>query len=608
MIDIRDKKKCCGCNACGDVCPKNAITFTTDNEGIWYPQVNSELCVNCGLCNKLCPIENIASLKKNDLPQSICYAAEHKNLEVIFDSTSGGLFSALADIMYAQGGYVGGAIFNEDLTVSQFISNDKHDLPKLRSSKYLQSNAEGFYKKVKKLLDSGEKVLVCGTPCQMSAMRAYLQKDYENLIIADFICLGINSPKVWRKYLDSFEVRYGSPAVYAKAKSKEYGWRNLTQKIILEDGREFFETKDTSKFTQGYIYTHMYTRPSCYDCQFKGFPRIADITLADFWGIEKYNQELEKNLGTSLVMVNSQKGQAYFEQVKKKIRCMEMPFESILHGNPALTKPLKFYGGDREAFFKDLDIMPFGDVIDKYSNFPTSKKQKVKNLIKKCLPAAKAIKRIICQTQCSPKALYQTFRYNKLKNLLHFTGIIFTPHCTVFMEKGASLEVDGLAVFGAKGHFQSSSLESRLYIGKGSKLSIMGDLNLMYGADIEVLPGGHLIFRGKKNLGSGSNIGLTVICGDKIDIGHDVMMGRHVTIRDNNGGHYMNRRGYKNTRPVTIGTKAWLCESCTVMLGVKMGDGAILGAKSVAMKNIPAHALAYGMPAEVVDTDVLWKY
>ena len=137
---------------------------------------------------------------------------------------------------------------------------------------------------------------------------------------------------------------------------------------------------------------------------------------------------------------------------------------------------------------------------------------------------------------------------------------------------------------------------------------MLGDLIVMYGADIEVLPCGHLIFRGKKNLGSGANIGLTVICGDKIDIGHDVMMGRHVLIRDNNGGHYLNRRGYKNTRPVIIGTKVWLCESCTVMPGVKMGDGAILGAKSVAMKNIPAHAMAYGMPAEVVDTDVLWKY
>ena len=608
MVEIKDKIQCCGCNACGDICPKGAISFPVDNEGIWYPRIDKDLCVDCGLCNKTCPIENISALKKNDLQQAVCYAAEHKNLEVVFDSTSGGLFSALADIMYAKGGYVGGAVFNDDLSVSQFISNDKHDLPRLRSSKYLQSNAEGFYKKVKALLVKGEQVLVCGTPCQMAAMRAYLGRDYPNLIIADFVCLGINSPKVWRKYLDSYEARYGSPVVYAKAKSKEYGWRNLTQKVVLADGRELFETKDTSKFTQGYIGTHMYTRPSCYACQFKGFPRISDITLADFWGIENYSSELEKNLGTSLVMVNSQKGMAYFEEVKKKLHFIEMPFESILKGNPALTTPLKFYGGDREAFFRDLDLLPFGEVIDKYSNYPTGRTQQIKKFVKNCLPALRFLKTFIVKTRCSPKAVYQTLKYNSWSHLLHKKGIIFTPNCVVNIEAGARLEVDGLVVFGDKSHFPGSSLESRLYVGKNSTLSMLGDLIVMYGADIEVLPGGHLIFRGKKNLGSGANIGLTVICGDKIDIGHDVMMGRHVLIRDNNGGHYLNRRGYKNTRPVIIGTKVWLCESCTVMPGVKMGYGAILGAKSVAMKNIPVHAMAYGMPAEVVDTDVLWKH
>ena len=191
MVEIKDKIQCCGCNACGDICPKGAISFPVDNEGIWYPRIDKDLCVDCGLCNKTCPIENISALKKNDLQQAVCYAAEHKNLEVVFDSTSGGLFSALADIMYAKGGYVGGAVFNDDLSVSQFISNDKHDLPRLRSSKYLQSNAEGFYKKVKALLVKGEQVLVCGTPCQMAAMRAYLGRDYPNLIPNEllFYCL-----------------------------------------------------------------------------------------------------------------------------------------------------------------------------------------------------------------------------------------------------------------------------------------------------------------------------------------------------------------------------------------------------------------------------------
>ena len=152
MIEINNKVDCCGCNACGDACAHGAITFKTDIEGFWYPEVDKAKCVDCGLCEKVCPIINIKELKKNDLPQSICYAAEHKNMEVVFDSTSGGLFSALADIMYKSEGYVGGAVFNEDFSVRQYISNNKEDLVRIRSSKYLQSSLEGFFKQVRELV------------------------------------------------------------------------------------------------------------------------------------------------------------------------------------------------------------------------------------------------------------------------------------------------------------------------------------------------------------------------------------------------------------------------------------------------------------------------
>lgn len=401
MIDIKNKIDCCGCNACGDACAQGAITFKTDNEGFWYPEVDMQKCTDCHLCEKVCPIINVKELKKNDLPQSICYAAEHKNLEVVFDSTSGGLFSALADIMYKSGGYVGGAVFNDDFSVRQYISNDKKDLPRLRSSKYLQSHLDGFYRQVRDLLRAGEKVLVCGSPCQMAALRAFLRKDYENLMIADYICRGINSPKVWRKYLDSFEERYGSPVVYAKAKSKEYGWRNLTQKVILANGKHCYETKDQSNFTKGYLRTGVYCRPSCYDCKFKGYPRIADITLADFWGIEKVNTSMEKNLGTSLVMINSKKGEAYFEQVKKRINYVSVPFESIEAGNRSLNLSVDPPKVDRTEFFADLEKMSFLQIADKYiTPQKTGKKAKVKKILK-------GIRYIMRMTQLNPKALYQ---------------------------------------------------------------------------------------------------------------------------------------------------------------------------------------------------------
>lgn len=599
MIQIKNKVDCCGCNACGDICAHEAITFKTDIEGFWYPVVDLNKCTDCHLCEKVCPIINIKDLKKNDLPRSICYAAEHKNLEVVFDSTSGGLFSALADIMYKNGGYVGGAIYNEDFSVRQYISNKKSDLPKLRSSKYLQSNLEGFYAQVRDLVKKGEKVLVCGSPCQMAALRAFLRKDYDNLIIADFICRGTNSPKVWRKYLDSFEERYGSKVVYCKAKSKEYGWRNLTQKVILENGKAYYETKDQNNYTKGYLQTNAYCRPACYECKFKGFPRIADITLADFWGIEKIDPNFEKNLGTSLVMVNSKKGETYFENVKKRINYLEMPFEKSIAGNVALIQSLPPSKIDRIAFFEDLDKLTFIELVQKY-DFSNSRRWRIKHIIKRIL---KVMLSVIRHTRLSPKALYQFFRYNNIIEVLHGNVMIPAPHTIIDIQKGGKIEKEGISIIGIK-RTSKSKVETRIIVEKGATLYLGPNTRIMYGADIEVFRNATLIWKGE----GGCNINGTVICSDKIEIGKGVMMGRNVTIRDNNGGHYLNRNGYKNTRPVIIGDKAWLCEQCVIMPGVKIGDGAIVGACSFVINKVPANAMVSGNPAKVVDTDVLWKY
>lgn len=599
MINIQDKSQCCGCNACGDACAHNAITFETDAEGFWYPVVDKDRCSGCGLCEKVCPVINIDTLKQNDLPKSVCYAAEHKNLEVVFDSTSGGLFSALADIMYKDGGYVGGAVFNNDFSVRQYISSDKKDLPRLRSSKYLQSSLEGFYTQVRELLKKGEKVLICGGPCQMAAMRAFLRKDYDNLIIADYICRGINSPKVWRKYLDSFEERYGSPVVYCKAKSKEYGWRNLTQKVILANGKHVYETRDQSNYTKGYLQTGVYCRPSCYKCVFKGYPRMSDITLADFWGIEKVDKSMEKNLGTSLVMVNSQKGQRFFERVKARINYVEVPFESIEAGNPSLNKPLSSANVDRKEFFEDLDRMTFTQIADKYilKDSKPGKKQKLKDFVKYALH----IKSI---TQLNPTALYQFFKYNSFKDIVEGNVIVPAPDCVISIHKCATINKKGITVLGGKMRFPKSRLETRLLVCKGATLNLGPNLMIGYGADIEVFDNATLTFKGN----GGSNIGLTCICGNHIEFGDGVMIGRNVTVRDNNGSHYLNRQGYKNSAPVIVGDKAWLCESCTIMNGVKIGDGAVVGAKSFVISKVPAHTMVSGHPAQVVDEEVLWKY
>jgi acetyltransferase-like isoleucine patch superfamily enzyme len=437
----------------------------------------------------------------------------------------------------------------------------------------------------------------------MAALRVFLQKDYDNLIIADFICRGINSPKVWRKYLDSFEERYGSPVVYAKAKSKEYGWRNLTQKVILANGKSYYEIRDESYFTKGYLHTNAYCRPSCYNCQFKGFPRIADITLADYWGIDKIYKTMDKDLGISLVMINSQKGQAYFEKAKQRINCIQTSFDSIFQGNLALTKSLDPPLVDRTRFFEDLVKMTFFEVASKYIR--KGKKQIAKERIKFFLQILLAIVRC---TRFRIIPVYQLLKHNKIKNIFKRCFLLPTPYCVIDIKKSANINNNGILKLGVK-NFKNSKLETRLLIEQGATLEIGNDWFFMYGSDIEVFKNATLKIGGKsKSKSSGTNINCTIICAERIEIGKDVQIGRNVTIRDNNGDHYLNRQGYKNSRPVIIGDKVWLCEGCTIMAGVHIGEGAIIGAHALVLSNVPAHVLVTGNPARVIDEDVLWKY
>ena len=605
MIQISSKEQCCGCKACGDVCPKKAISFKTDIEGFWYPEVNPNFCIDCKLCEKVCPIINIESLKKNDLPQSECHAAIHKNIEIRFDSTSGGLFSALAEATYKKGGYVGGAVFTEDYGVKFFISNEKKDLSALRSSKYLQSDTEGLYIAVRDLVKNGEKVLVCGSPCQMAALRAFLKKDYDNLIIVDFICRGTNSPKVFRKYLDYLERRFESKIVYFKAKNKELGWRQLTSKICFENGKTLYDTRDTSFFTTGYLSTGVYTRPSCYDCKFKGFPRMSDITLADFWGAEKVvGEELDQDMGTSLVMLNSQKGRLYFESIKDKLCEKMVPYDTIFARNPALVKSLNPPLVDREQFYQDLNDLPFEKVAEKYivrtiDKIP-SKKRQLKNILvfaREIITFSRFSLKTLCQN------LYYNFMCSNVNSNIRLGHYLLIRKNVVMkiMPKGL-IDLNGVFIIGSK-KFEKSKLETRLLIENGAVLKIDANWTLGYGGDVEVFKNALLHVEG-----GSANINCTIICGEKIHLGKGVMIGRDVTIRDNNGSHYIARRGYKNSRPVEIGQHAWLCEGCTVIAGAKIGDGAIVDAKSLIAVPVPSFSMVAGNPAQVVDEDVYLKY
>lgn len=609
MIQIQDKSKCCGCCACVDVCAHHAITLKTDIEGFWYPEVDKDKCVDCGLCEKVCPELHILDLKKNDFEKPAhTIAAINKNMSVRWDSTSGGAFSALADVMYAQGGYVSGAVYNDDFSVSNYISNNQEDLKRLRSSKYLQSKAEGLYKQIRDLLRNGEKVLACGTPCQMAALRSFLRKDYDNLTIVDFICRGVNSPKVYRKYLDSLERKYGGKVVYVKAKNKELGWRNLTRKVVFDNGKVYYGVLMDDDFRRGY-HTNVFCRPSCYHCQYKGFPRMADITIADYWGIENVDKNLDNNIGTSMILLNSKKGIEYFEQAKEKFEWKETRFESILPGNIALRKPIEPAKIDRNIFFEDLDKGTFDDVVKKY--FPTnnnslSLKRRIKNVIKPYYFIYKMF-------GFSLRAYVNFIKINYRKNTscdFKSGHVVYTMSSSVFdIHPSAKIDIKAPFLYG-NNPVRGMRMPTCLRMESGTTLEIHdGPLtrygkvpyNLRYGAYIEIVNGGKL------TIGQGAaNVGLTIMCAKEITIGNGVRIGRDVSIRDWNGSHVIINDHYRNHAPVHIGDRVWLCTGCTIMPGVTIGEGSVVAANATVTKDVPPHSLVGGSPAKVIKENIEW--
>ena len=610
MITISNKVDCCGCNACGDVCAKQAITFKTDNEGFWYPEVDKDKCIDCHLCERICPIINIDDLKKNDFDKpSHTYAAVHKNMRIRWDSTSGGAFSALAEVMYSQGGYVSGALYNEDFSVRNFVSNNPADLVRLRSSKYLQSNSEGLYKEIQALLKKGEKVLTCGTPCQMTALRSFLRKDYDNLVIVDFICRGVNSPKVYRSYLDSLEKRYNSKIVYVKAKNKELGWRNLTRKVSFANGESYYGVLMEDDFRRGY-HTNVFCRPSCYDCKFKGFPRIADITIADYWGMEKIDKNLDNNIGTSMILLNSRKGENYFQLVKHILDYKETSFESVFCGNLALLKSIEPAKIDRDSFFIDLNEHGFDYVTAKYFPLRKWKSSGFKNELKLFF---KPIRFLYKSMGLNPYTWIKFFKVNFRKN----TSICFKEGKYIVTKKSAVFDIHPSAkiyvsapfVYGnnpVKGLVMPTCLrmeaKTTLEINDGPRTRYPKKYyNLRYGAYIEIVNGGHL------TIGQGAaNVGLTIMCAKEITIGNGVRIGRNVSIRDWNGDHAIINDTYVNYAPVRIGDHVWLCSGCTIMPGVTIGKGAVVAANATVIKDVPPYSLVGGSPAKVIKEGIEW--
>ena len=384
MINIEKKTDCCGCHACFNICPKDAIEMKEDEYGFKYPVINQEKCIECGMCKKVCPIIN----KEKIINEPKTYACINKNEEIRLNSSSGGIFTLIAETILELNGVVFAAQFDDNFNVIHSYVNSKEELYKFRGSKYVQSIIGDTFKKVKKFLEQGKYVLFTGTPCQVEGLYSFLQKDYENLYTQDIICHGVPSPKVWKEYINFRKKIDTKNPIEISFRNKDEGWKLFNLKFKYNEG-EYKKNQNTDVYMKAFL-NNVSLRDSCYNCNFKKVSRISDITLADFWGIQKIMPKIDDDKGTSLVILNSEKGKKLFEKIKEKIDFKEVNFEEAIKYNPSMIKSV-IKPQKRDSFFRDLENLDFNELEKKY--FPEPKfifkvirkiKFKMLNIMNKC--------------------------------------------------------------------------------------------------------------------------------------------------------------------------------------------------------------------------------
>ena len=339
MPEFTNKSQCTGCTACASVCPQQCIRMVEDVEGFTYPKiVNVASCISCGSCERVCPV---LSQKEEKGSLTRAFAALSKNDSLRMESSSGGVFSELSEIVLKSGGIIYGASYDKNGSVEHIGVDNMENLGKLRGAKYSQSNLKDSFSTIKKQLDSGINVLFSGTPCQVGGLKAFLKKDYKNLLCIDFVCHGVPSPLVWKKYV-KYRAKIDNndnPPGYINLRNKESGWTNYSYSVefAYSKGKRYLQKNNEDLFMNLFINNYI-LRNSCSACHFKGYSRVSDITLGDFWGIWDINSEMDDNRGTSLVLIHSVKGEELFRAASGNIKSSQVTLEQASMMNPSLLQ------------------------------------------------------------------------------------------------------------------------------------------------------------------------------------------------------------------------------------------------------------------------------
>lgn len=353
--------KCSGCHTCAQLCPVQAIMMAESPEGFKYPQIDRRKCIDCHLCEKKCPVLHAVTLNDCDIA---AYACINTDENIRRESSSGGVFSLCAEHIINAGGVVFGARFNESFSVVHGFVRTKEELSAFRGSKYVQSEIGDCYTECKAFLDSGLPVLFTGTPCQIGGLKAYLNKEYENLYLIDIICHGVPSPLLWKKYLNYRTAQANSPVRRIAFRRKDCGWKRYSVAFSYENVTEYRETLDKDLYMQLFL-RDVCLRESCYSCSFKTEHRCSDLTIADFWGVDKVCPEMFDDKGTSLVLVQSVKGKKLLETIKSGLKIKEVSMTESIRFNSSYIKSSQ-RPRSRNTFFRDLETKPMAFVFKKY--------------------------------------------------------------------------------------------------------------------------------------------------------------------------------------------------------------------------------------------------
>lgn len=379
MPKLASKNLCTGCAACASLCPVSAITMQADEQGFLMPVIDDGVCVSCNLCESICPVNNEVELsRKEDIK---AFAAISSDEEARGESSSGGIFSLIAEEVLSDGGFVYGAAFDDNYVVKHIEVSHADELWKLRGSKYSQSVIGDTYKKAHQRIREGKRVLFSGSPCQVGGLRAYLQgaaiptDNLDLLICVDFVCHSVPSPLAFEEY-KKYRTGVDAPGEKISSltfRSKEHGWSNYkySTRYGYSDGTSYLVVGRKDPFMRLFLGGYI-CRESCFDCKFKGYERCSDITIADFWGVWDYRPELDDNKGTSLILVHNDKGEKIFSKIKTSTRQDAISLEEASAQNRGVLNSVKEQP-DRD---KALSLIADGRIKDAINLLPEIKEYK----------------------------------------------------------------------------------------------------------------------------------------------------------------------------------------------------------------------------------------